>query len=98
MESKKITIFWSKRAANSLEKIFNYYFDLSELSAERIRKGILKTVSSLHFVEQYQVDEINPEYRRMIIRHYKIIYKVKKHQIFIINIFDNRQHPLKSKA
>ncbi len=97
MESKKITILWSKRAENNLEKIFNYYFDLSEQVAERIRKDILRTVSSLHFIEQYQVDEINPDYRRMIVRHYKIIYKVKKNQLFIINIFDNRQHPKKSK-
>ncbi len=97
MENKEITILWSKRASKSLENIFNYYFNLSNQSAERIRKDILKTVSSLRFVEQYQVDEINPDYRRMVIRHYKIIYKVKKQSILILDIFDTRQDPAKSK-
>jgi hypothetical protein len=56
MEKKEIIILWSKRASKSLESIFNYYLPLSEQSAERIRKDILATVSSLHFVEQYQID------------------------------------------
>lgn len=97
MEKKEIVIQWSKRASKSLESIFNYYFQLSEQSAERIRKDILKTVSTLRFVEQYQVDELNPEYRRMIVRHYKIVYKVKKQSILILNIFDTRQDPSKGK-
>jgi plasmid stabilization system protein ParE len=97
MDQEKITIQWSKRASKSLESIFNYYFQLSEQSAERIRKEILKTVSTLRFVEQYQVDELNTEYRRMIVRHYKIIYKVKNKRVLILNIFDTRQDPSKSK-
>lgn len=97
MDKEKITIQWSKRASKSLESIFNYYFQLSEQSAERIRKEILKTVSTLRFVEQYQVDELNTEYRRMIVRHYKIIYKVKNKRVLILNIFDTRQDPSKSK-
>ena len=97
MENKKITILWSKRAGKSLENIFNYYFKLSEPSAERIRKDNLKTVATLRFVEQYQVDEINTEYRRMVIRHYKIVYKVKRNAILILNIFDTRQDPSKGK-
>ena len=97
MEKKEIIILWSKRASKSLESIFNYYFQLSEPGAERIRKDILKTVSTLRFVEQYQIDELNPEYRRMIVRHYKVIYKVKKQSILILNIFDTRQDPSKSK-
>jgi plasmid stabilization system protein ParE len=97
MEKKEITILWSKRASKSLASIFNYYFSLSKQSAERIRKDILKTVSTLRFVEQYQVDELNPDYRRMIVRHYKIVYKVKKQSILILNIFDTRQDPSKRK-
>ena len=97
MENKEITILWSADAAQNLERIFNYYFDLSEQSAERIRKDILEKVRTLRFVKQYQIDEINPEYRRIIVRHYKVVYKVEKQTIMILNIFDTRQDPSKSK-
>ncbi len=66
-------------------------------SAERIRTDILEKVSTLRFVNQYQIDEINPAYRRIIVRHYKVVYKVEKQTILILNIFDTRQDPSKSK-
>lgn len=97
MESKEIKILWSNRAVKSLETIYDFYFELSEQGAENIRKDILKTVSNLLYVEQYQIDEINIEYRRMVVRHYKIIYKVTEKSILILNIFDTRQDPSKSK-
>ena len=97
MENKEIIILWSTDAAESLERIFKYYFDLSEQSAERIRKDILEKVGTLRFVKQYQIDDINPEYRRIIVRHYKVVYKVEKQTIMVLNIFDTRQDPAKSK-
>ena len=42
MERKEITILWSLDAIDSLESIFDYYFDLSPQNAERIRKDILE--------------------------------------------------------
>ncbi|MNL51362.1 hypothetical protein D3C87_1744550 [compost metagenome] len=52
---------------------------------------------NIHFVEQYQVDEFLGEpYRRMIIRDYKIIYKIHSQtEIRILQIFDTRQNPIK---
>ncbi len=97
MERKEITILWSLDAIDSLESIFDYYFDLSPQNAERIRKDILEKVSTLRFVKQYQIDEINPDYRRIIVRHYEVVYKVEKQSILILNIFDTRQDPEKSK-
>ena len=97
MENQEIAILWSSDAAKSLESIFDYYFDLSPQSAERIRKDILQKVGTLRFVKQYQIDEINPDYRRITIRHYKVVYKVEMQKVFILNIFDTRQDPAKSK-
>jgi len=97
VETKEITILWSIAAKDSLESIYDYYFQFSERAAERIRKDILDKVYTLRFIKQYQIDEINPEYRRIIARHYKIVYKVESQTILILNIFDTRQDPAKSK-
>ena len=97
MEIKEIKILWSATAEKSLEGIFDYYFKYSEQSAERIRKQILEKISTLRFIKQYQIDEVNPDYRRIIVRHYKVVYKVEKQTILILNIFDTRQDPAKSK-
>lgn len=45
-------------------------------------------------MEQYQVDEfLGVPFRRIIVRHYKIIYKVQsKTEIRILKIFNTRQH------
>ena len=97
MGTKKIIIVWSIDAKNSLKSIYNYYFDLSEQAAEHIKRDILDKVATLRFVKQYQVDDINPGYRRIIVRHYKVVYKVENQTILILNIFDTRQDPAKSK-
>ena len=97
MENKEIKILWSEDAENSLESIFDYYFQFSEKVAERMRTNILDKISTLRFVKQYQIDEINPDYRRIIVKHYKVVYKVQKKTILILNIFDTRQDPAKSK-
>jgi plasmid stabilization system protein ParE len=97
VENKEIIILWSIDAEDDLESIFDYYFKLSEQSAERIRKDILEKISTLRFVKQYQIDEVNPNYRRIIVGHYKVVYKAEKQTILILNIFDTRQDPTKSK-
>ncbi len=38
------------------------------------------------FSEKYQQDEIFSEYRRIIIRDYKILYKEKVGVVYILNI------------
>lgn len=62
-----------------------------------MRTDIIDASKNIIFVDQYQVDEFLGEpYRRMIVRHFKIIYKIKsKTQIRILQIFDTYQHPNK---
>ncbi len=50
MVDKALTIIWSKRAVNSLEKIHKYYFQLSPSGAENVKNDILKTVSSIKYL------------------------------------------------
>ena len=61
---------------------------------------ILSETKNIKFAQQYQVDEILGEpYRRIVVRNYKIIYKVHSEvEIRILQIFDTRQNPIQLKV
>ena len=88
-------IIWTTIAKEQLKTIFYFYAEKSIQAAKSIKKEILKTTKEIHFAEQYQKDEIEPEFRRIIVRHYKILYKEFQGIIFIARIFDTRQEPQK---
>lgn len=71
----------------------------SPQGAKNVIRDIVTQSKNIHFVEQYQVDEFLGEpYRRMIVRDYKIIYKIHSEtEIRILQIFDTRQNPVKLK-
>lgn len=88
-------IKWSETSASDLEVIFDYYFSKSPTAASKIVDEIIEQVESIEFTHQYQKDELNPKYRRVIIRHFKVIYRVQKNVVYISRIFDTRQDPTK---
>ena len=65
----------------------------SPQGAKNVKQDILNTSKSIVFSEQYEVDEIQSEYRRMLVRHYKILYKEQQNKIYILAIFDTLQSP-----
>jgi len=91
---KKLQIIWSEQAIESLKEIYLYYKPKSLQGAKNVRKDILQKVREIIFEKQYQVDEINPKYRRMIVRDYKILYISKDNRIEIIDIVNARRSPL----
>ena len=61
-------------------------------------ESIVKTTENILFSGQYQVDEFLGEpYRRLVVKHFKVIYRIKKDSIFIFRVFDTRQNPSKLK-
>jgi plasmid stabilization system protein ParE len=56
-------------------------------------KEILKATKEISYPEQYQFDEVNPNYRRIIVWDYKILYNFKSERIVIFKIFSARQNP-----
>ncbi|WP_422355710.1 type II toxin-antitoxin system RelE/ParE family toxin [Roseivirga pacifica] len=92
-----LSIVWSKEAFESLKKIHDYYFKLNPAATERIRKDIIAAVSSLRYTKQYQLDEFNSNYRRIIVRYYKVFYTISAREAMILEIFDTRQSPSKSR-
>ena len=94
-----IAILWDDQAKADLKLIFEFIKLKSAQGAKNVIKDIVVQTKDIHFVEQYQVDEFLGEpYRRMIIRDYKIIYKIHSDtEIRILQIFDTRQNSIKLK-
>lgn len=86
MAGKITQVVWTKQSRESLTAILDYrYKDL--LSARKIvRKDIIGSSKEIVFADQYQQDEIFPEYRRIIVRDYKLLYKVQKEIVYILNV------------
>jgi plasmid stabilization system protein ParE len=88
-----LKIIWTNTAKDQLKAIFEYYKVKSLQGAQNVKNDILKASRELHFVEQYQQDEIEPEYRKIIVRDYKLFYKEEKAgTVFIARIFSTKQN------
>ena len=96
---KPIIILWDNQAKADLKLIFEFIRLKSPQGARNVIRDIVLQTKNIHFVEQYQVDEFLGEpYRRMIVRDYKIIYKIHSEtEIRILQIFDTRQNQSKLK-
>jgi addiction module RelE/StbE family toxin len=95
METQKV--IWTNTAKNQLKEIYQYYKKITPQGATKVKNDILKASRELVFIKQYQQDEIEPEFRRIIVRHYKLIYTIENQTIYILRIFDTRQNPAKQK-
>jgi len=89
----KLKVIWSNRAKAQLKSIYDYikYKKKSPQGAANVRKDILQASKNIVFETQYQEDEIEPEYRRIVVRHYKLLYKEKDGKILILRLFDTYQ-------
>jgi len=70
---KILSVAWTRQAVMALKDILDYRY--SELPSARkiVRKDIIDATHNIVFAEQYQNDEIFPQYRRLIVRDYKVL-------------------------
>src|SRR5690554_5473611 len=94
----KITIVWTLQAKNSLKAIHDYYKEKSSQGAKNVKNDLLQSPKTIAFARQYQIDEINPKYRRIIVRDFKVLYKESANTIQIIDILSTKQSPSKLKV
>ncbi|MFV5702803.1 type II toxin-antitoxin system RelE/ParE family toxin [Flavobacterium sp. XS2P12] len=96
---KPITILWDNQAKADLKLIFEFIKLKSPQGAKNVIRDIVVQSKNIHFAKQYQEDEFLGEpYRRIIVRDYKIIYKIhSEREIRILQIFDTRQNLSKLK-
>ncbi|MCK5209264.1 MAG: type II toxin-antitoxin system RelE/ParE family toxin [Cyclobacteriaceae bacterium] len=92
---KVIKVEWTDTAKVALKSIFKFHSINSEQSAENIVNDIIDTADSIVFAHQYQLDDVNPNYRRMIARQYKILYKEDQNIVLIMNVVSSKDDPKK---
>ncbi len=86
-----------------LKKIFQYYNNVANRKiAYKITEHIIEAIQTLHHnptigQEEEYLKVLKKHHRRLIVGHYKIIYRKEKQILYITDIFDSRQDPSKMK-
>ena len=70
---KEPRIIWSAQARAALKRIFDFYKEKSLQGAKKVKSDLLQAPKAIHYSEQYQVDEMNPKYRRIVVRDFKTL-------------------------
>jgi addiction module RelE/StbE family toxin len=89
----KPKIIWSKQAKESLKDIYNFHKEKSLQGAKNVRSDLINAPRKIVYARQYQIDEINPKYRRIVVRDYKLLYKESGNIIMVMDIVGTRQSP-----
>ena len=91
MEALKI--IWSLQAKNAVKDIFGFHKIRNIQFAKRIKSEIIASKKKTVFSKQYQLDDINPKYRRIVVGDYKIIYKEDGLKILVLDVISTKQTP-----
>jgi plasmid stabilization system protein ParE len=87
-------VIWTTQAKQDLRKVYEYWKKKSEQGAKNVRSDILKSPKTIYYSKQYQVDDINPKYRRIVVRSfYKVLYREVKNTIYIMGVISTHQSP-----
>jgi toxin ParE1/3/4 len=96
-------IIWTNFAISELKNIFLYYRMVAgDKTADKIRKSIFNSTKPLiknpliGAIEE-NLTELKQGHRYLVEGNYKIIYRLIDNNIYITDIFDCRQNPIKMK-
>lgn len=89
----KYKIVWSNQAKETLKSIYKYYQERSPQGAINVKNDLLKSPKTIIYANQYQVDDINPKCRRIVVRGFKVLYKESNGTIQIMDIVATAQSP-----
>ena len=93
MVAPALKIIWSNQAKRSLQEIYDYYKEITLQGAINVRTDLLNAPKKIVYSKQYQRDDVNSKYYRIIVRDYKILYVEHENLILIVDIFSTRQSP-----
>ena len=103
-EARPYEVIWSRHAENSLSKITDYIAQDSLYQAQRIRQGIINLSFSLslhayYYEECVELPTAKGSYRKALYAStYKIIYKIAKDEVWILDVFHGKRNPKKLKS
>lgn len=82
----KLKVRWTIDALSSLKDIYDFYKKKSLQGAQNVKKDIFNSPKRVIYPEQYQVDDVNPEFRRIVVRDYKVLYKEIDNVIVVFDV------------
>jgi plasmid stabilization system protein ParE len=97
-------LVYTEQALNSLEEALDFIAPkvtnkkLIEIRNKILDKADTLLLNPLKGQKELCLDHLGLDHRRLIVSHYKIIYRVTREYIYITDIFDSRQDPDKMKA
>ena len=97
MVKNKLKVRWTIDALVSLKDIYDFYKKKSLQGAQNVKNDILNSPKRVIYPRQYQIDEVNPEFRRIIVRDYKVLYKEIDNIIVVFDVICTRKDPNEQK-
>ncbi len=89
-------LIYTQQATNGLQECLDFLPpEVPEAKVLQIRDGIIKKTEKL-ILNPYL--HLGLFHRRLVEGHYKIIYRIEGEIIYVTDIFDSRQDPLKMKG
>ncbi|WP_161554442.1 type II toxin-antitoxin system RelE/ParE family toxin [Sinomicrobium soli] len=100
MAGNTYKIIWTDEAKSDLKDIYDFLKSKSPQGAGNVISEIRNAPKSVRFSHQNQDEEYNNTYKRIVIRHYKILYRIDedKKTLVVATVFDARQNPDKLKG
>ncbi len=100
------TVVITHFALSQINSIFEYYsFFVSIRVAKKIKSELIASIKLLkqenvEWQKDEYLDYLNKEHRRLISGNYKIIYYYDKSKnvVYVTDVFDSRQDPVKEKG
>lgn len=98
---------WTTRTTKDLEKITRFNVNLYgskkalEISTDIRKSTEILESTDVDLTEYGAIDlafnHLKHEYRKLINNHVKITYRIGRTKVFIVRVFDTRQHPNKNR-
>ena len=97
MVAKTYKIIWTDEAKKDLKDIFDFIKIQSVQSAKNVISDIKNMSKTIRFSNQNKQEYYNDRYQRIIIRNYKILYRISdsKNELIIAAVFHTSQNPEK---
>ena len=95
------TVFWTESAKLKLKEIYSFYRTAAgqkiadKLKSKIFRKTRLLKKNQFLGVIEPNLDHLGLEHRFLVLNNFKIIYLNQGRNVFITDIFDTRQNPIK---
>ncbi len=93
MVKKELQIVWTDQAKLALRNLYNFHKEVSVEWADKILAKVYQSPETIRYANQFQLDEYNTSYRRIVVGDYKVLYQQNNDTIYVMDIVCSLQYP-----